>query len=156
MATRIHGLEGDRRFAEGALQPRRLNLRRLLVVGAALAVVATAADLILAMVLRSALQVPAGFSPLTAPSVASMTIAGMIGATAIFGWMARVRPDPRATFVRIALAALVLSWVPDLVVWVTGVFPATTGTGILSLMTLHVVAAACALSILYRFGLAAE
>ncbi|MBJ7600927.1 DUF6069 family protein [Candidatus Nephthysia bennettiae] len=156
MATRIHGLYGGRRLAEGAGQSDRLSLRRLVVVGAALAAVATAADLILAMVLRRALEVPLGFSPLTAPSVASMTIVGMIGATAVFGWIARVRPDPRATFVRIALVALVLSWVPDLVIWVTGVFSATTGTGIFTLMTLHVVAAACAVGILYRFGLAAE
>jgi Family of unknown function (DUF6069) len=156
MATRIHGLDGGRRLAKGAGQSDRLSLRRLVVVGAALAAVVTAVDLILAMVLRSALEVPPGFSPLTAPSVASMTILGMIGATAVFGWIARVRPDPRATFVRIALVALVLSSVPDLVIWVTGVFSATTGTGIFSLMTLHVVAAACAVGILNRFGLAAE
>ena len=156
MATRIQGLDDGRRLAEGAGRSDRLSLRRLAVVGTALAAVATAADLILAMVLRSALQVPAGFTPLTAPSVASMTILGMIGATAVFGGIARMRSDPRATFVRIALAALVLSWLPDLVIWVTGIFSATTATGILSLMALHVVAAACAVGILYRFGLAAE
>ena len=156
MATRIQGRDDSRRLTKGGDQSDRLSLRRLAVVGAALAAIATAADLILAMALRSALEVPAGFSPLTASSVASMTIVGMIGATAVFGWIARVRPDPRATFVRIALAALLLSWVPDLIIWVTGVFPATTATGILSLMTLHLVAAACAVAILYRFGLAAE
>ena len=156
MATRIQRLDDGRRLAEGAGRSDRLSLRRLAVVGTALAAVATAADLILAMVLRSALQVPAGFTPLTTPSVASMTIVGMIGATAVFGGMARMRSDPRATFVRIALAALVLSWLPDLVIWVTGIFSATTATGILSLMALHVVAAACAVGILYRFGLAAE
>ena len=59
-----------------------------------------------------------------------MTIAGMIGATVVFGWMARVRPDPRATFVRIAVAALVLSWLPDLGIWVTGVFPHTRERGL--------------------------
>jgi hypothetical protein len=154
MATGIHGLEEGRRFADGAGRSYRLSLRRLLSVGATLAVVATAADLILATILRSALQVPVGFSPLRAPSVASMTIVGMISATAVFGWIARVRSDPRPTFVRIALGTLVLSWVPDLVIWVTGLFPATTGAEILSLMTLHVAATACALSILYRFGLA--
>src|SRR4029077_5789287 len=114
------------------------------------------ANVIVAMALRSVLQVPAGFSPLTVPSVASTTIAGMIGATLVFGWLARVRPDPRAAFVRIALAALILSWLPDLGIWVTRVFPATTGAGILSLATLHVVAAAFAIAMLYRFGMASE
>jgi hypothetical protein len=137
----------------GAQSPYQLSLRRLVAVGVVLAVLATAADVILAMVLRTALGVPVGFSPLAVPSVASTTIAGMIGATVVFGWIARRRPDPRGTFVRIAAAALVLSWVPDVVIWVTGIFPATTGNGILSLMALHVVAAACAVGILCRFGL---
>jgi Family of unknown function (DUF6069) len=134
----------------------RVGGRRLVVVGAALAVVATAADVIVAMALRSVLQVPAGFSPLTVPSVASVTVAAMIGATFVFGWLGRVRPDPRAAFVRIASAALIVSWLPDLGIWVTGVFPATTGAGILSLATLHVVAGALAIATLYRFGMASE
>ena len=128
----------------------------LVVVGAVLALAATMVEVILAMVLRAALGVPAGFSPLTAPAVATMTIVGMIGATVVFGWMARVRPDPRAAFVGVALAALVLSWLPDLGIWVTGVFPHTTEAGILSLMALHPVAAAFAIGILYRFGLPAR
>ena len=150
MATGIRGLEigSGRSFAP--------SWSRLLVVGAVLVVAATAADVTLALVLRSVLGVSAGFSPLTVPAVATMTIAGMIGATVFFGWMARVRPDPRAAFVRIAVAALVLSWLPDLGIWVTGVFPHTTGAGILSLMALHPVAAAFAIGILYRFGIAAR
>jgi hypothetical protein len=129
---------------------------RLVVVGAVLVVAATAADLIVAAVLRGALGVPNGFSPLSAPAVATGSIAGMLGATAVFGWLARVRPDPRAAFVRIALIALVVSWIPDLGIWAAGVFPHTTGMGIVSLMALHPVAAAFAIGILYRFGLPAR
>ena len=136
-----------------ALVGRMESGRRLVVVGAALAVMATVADVILAMGLRTALRVPVGFSPLTVPSVATMTIAGMVGATVVFAWIARVRPDPRATFVRIAAAALVLSWVPDLIIWATRIFPDTTSNGILSLMALHVVPAVLAVGILTRFGL---
>jgi hypothetical protein len=153
MAAPVRRLEDGRRSAAGVEPSYQASLRRLVFVGAALTVLATAADVILATALRTALGVPAGFSPLTVPSVASTTIVGMIGATVVFGWIAHVRPNPRATFVRIAAGALVLSWVPDLVIWVTGIFPATTGNGILSLMSLHVVAAACAVGILYRFGL---
>lgn len=150
MAAGIRGLE------IGTGQSYAPSWTRLLVVGAALVLAATAAEVTLAMVLRSALGVPAGFSPLTAPAVATVTIAGMIGATAVFGWMARVRPDPRAAFVRIAVAALVLSWLPDLGIWIAGVFPHTTEAGILSLMALHPVAAAFAIGILNRFGLPAR
>jgi hypothetical protein len=156
MAAPVRELESDRRLGMGTKPSYRLSRRRLVVVGAVLAVVATAADVFVAIGLRAALGVPAGFSPLTVPSVVTFTIAGMVAATVVFGWLARTRPDPRATFVRIAAAGLVLSWVPDLVIWVAGIFPATTGNGILSLMALHVVAAACAVGILYRFGLAPE
>jgi hypothetical protein len=155
MAAPVSRFETIRQLGTGAQSSNRLSVRRLVAVGAGLAVVATAADVILAMALRSALGVPAGFSPLAVPGVASTTIVGMIGATVVFGWIARVRPDPRATFVRIAAAALVISWVPDLVIGSTRIFPGTTENGILSLMILHVVAAACAVGILYRFGLPA-
>ncbi|HEY8814892.1 MAG TPA: DUF6069 family protein, partial [Candidatus Dormibacteraeota bacterium] len=134
MAGGIRGLEIGARLAYA---PSRA---RLVVVGAVLVFGATAAEVILAMVLRSGLGVPAGFSPLSAPAVATSTIVGMIGATVVFGWLARARPDPRAAFVRIALAALVISWLPDLGIWITGVFPHTTGAGIVSLMALHPVA----------------
>lgn len=151
MATGIRGLEIG---AGRSFEPT--STRRLFVVGSVLVLAATAADVILAMALRSALGVPAGFSPLTVPAVATMSIAGMIGATLVFGWLARVRPDPRPAFVRIAVAALAISWLPDLGIWITGVFPHTTGAGILSLMALHPVAAAFAIGILYRFGLPAR
>ena len=147
---------GIRGFEIGAGPSYVPSTARLLGVGSVLVVAATAAEVLLAMVLRNALGVPAGFSPLTPPAVATVTIAGMIGATVVFGWMARVRPDPRGAFVRIAVAALVVSWLPDLGIWVTGVFPHTTGAGVLSLMALHPVAAAFAIGVLYRFGQAAR
>jgi len=128
----------------------------LLVVGAGLALVATIANVLVAMALRNVLGVPAAFTPLSTPGVASLTIAGMIGATLLFGWVARAQPDPRRTFVLIATAGLVVSWLPDLGIWATAVFPGTTTTGILSLMTLHVVAAGLAVATLLRFGLRSE
>ena len=146
MATGMRGLE------IGAERSYPAGWTRLVVVGGVLVVAATAANVVLAMLLRTALEVPAGFTPLAAPAVISMTVAGMIGATVLFGWMAGTRPDPRGAFVRIALVALVLSWLPDLGIWVTGVFPHTTGGGIISLMALHPVAAGIAIGILYRFG----
>lgn len=150
MATGIRGLE------IGGRRPHASSRGRLVAAGAVLVVAATAADLVVAMVLRRAFGVPAGFSPLTVPAVATMSVAAMIAATVVFGWLARVRPDPRPAFVRIAVVALVLSWLPDLGIWVTGVFPHTTGAGIASLMALHLVAAAFAIGILYRFALPAR
>jgi Family of unknown function (DUF6069) len=151
MATSITGLQ-----SREAGRSSRSDWRRLLVVGAGLALVATIANVLVAMALRNVLGVPAAFTPLSTPGVASLTIAGMIGATLLFGWVARAQPDPRRTFVLIATAGLVVSWLPDLGIWATAVFPGTTTTGILSLMTLHVVAAGLAVATLLRFGLRSE
>jgi hypothetical protein len=113
---------------------------------------ATVANVLIAMALRNGLGVPSAFQALSTPAVASGTIVGMIGATLVFAWVAGAQ-DPRRTFVLIATAGLIVSWLPDLAIWATAVFPGTTTTGILSLMALHVVAAGLAVGILLRFGL---
>ena len=153
MATSIPKLKLREGSVVGARNSYRTSWPRLLVVGASLALVATVANVALAMALRSGLHVAAGFQPLTTPAVASLTIAGMIAATAVFGWTAQTRRDPIRTFLVIATGGLFLSWLPDLGIWVTAAFPGTTAAGILSLMALHVVAAGFAVAILTRFGL---
>jgi len=153
MATSIPKLNLRENTVVGARSSHQTSWLRLLVVGASLTLVATIANVGLAMAFRSWLQIPAGFQPLTTPAVASLTIVGMIAATAVFGWTARTRPDPVRTFMVIAIVGLFLSWLPDLAIWATAVFHGTTAAGILSLMSLHVVAAGCAVGILTRFGL---
>ena len=153
MATSIPKLKLRESSVVGPRNSQRTSWLRLLVVGSSLAIVAAVANLALALALRSWLQIPAGFQPLTTPSVASFTIIGMIAATVVFAWTAHTQPDPIRRFLVIATLGLFLSWLPDLAIWATAVFPGTTGTGILSLMALHVVAAACAVAILTRFGL---
>jgi len=152
VATSISELE----IREGARSSLGSGWKRLLVVGAGLVLTATLANVVIAMALRNGLGVPTAFQPLATPGVASLTIVGMIGATLVFGWVARSQPDPRRTFVLIATAGLIVSWLPDLVIWATAVFPGTTTRGILSLMALHVVAAVFAVGILVRFGLRSE
>ncbi|HYT12842.1 MAG TPA: DUF6069 family protein [Candidatus Nitrosopolaris sp.] len=153
MATSIPNLKLRESSVVDARSSQQTSWLRLLVVGISLTTVATVANLALALALRSWLQVPAGFQPLTTPAVASLTIIGMIAATLVFAWTAHTRPDPIRRFLVIAILGLFLSWLPDLGIWVTAVFHGTTGAGILSLMALHVVAAACAVALLTRFGL---
>jgi predicted acyltransferase len=153
MATSIPTLKFRESSDVDARNSHRTSWLRLLVVGASLAVVATVANVALATALRSRLQVPAGFQPLTTPAVVSLTIVGMIAATVVFAWTAHTRPDPIRAFLVIATVGLLLSWLPDLAIWATSVFHGTTGAGILSLMALHVVAAGLAVAILTRFGL---
>ena len=152
MATSVTGLQSR----EDAGRSAGFGWRRLLMAGAGLVLVATVANVLVAMALRSALGVPAAFQPLSTPGVASVTPVGMIGAALVFAWIARTRPDPRRNFVLVATAGLIVSWLPVLIIWVTAVFPGTTTAGILSLMVLHVVAAGFAVGILLRFGLRSE
>ena len=153
MATSIPKLRFRETSVVDARNSYQTSWLRLLVAGASLALVATVANVALAIALRSWLQVPAGFQPLTTPAVASVTIIGMIAATVVFAWTAHTRPDPIRAFLVIATVGLFLSWLPDLAIWATAVFHGTTAAGILSLMSLHVVAAGCAVGILTRFGL---
>lgn len=152
MATSIPKFKLREGSVVGARNSQKTSWLRLLVVGTSLAIVATVANVALAMAMGGLLQVPAGFQPLTPPAVASLTIIGMIAATVVFAWTAQMRPDPIRAFLAIAVVGLFLSWLPDLAIGVTAVFHGTTVAGILSLMTLHVVAAGCAVVILTRFG----
>jgi hypothetical protein len=153
MATSIRKFKLREGSVVGARGSQQTSWLRLLVVGASLALVATLANVGVAMALQSWLQVPAGFQPLTLPSVATFTPIGMIAATLVFAWTAQTRAKPIRTFVAIAVVGLFLSWLPDIAIGVMATFRDTTVAGILSLMALHVVAAACAVAILTRFGL---
>jgi cell division protein FtsW (lipid II flippase) len=153
VATSIPEVKSRESSVVGGRSSYRTSWQRLIAVGASLALVATVADVVVASGLRSWLQIPAGFQPLTTPAVVSVTVMGMIAATAVFGWTARTQPDPIRTFLVIATVGLFLSWLPDLGIWAAAVFHDTTAAGMLSLMALHLVAAGCAVAILTRFGL---
>ena len=154
MATGTRALNVDGQRIGDSRQAGRLDWPRLATVGVVLAIVATGANLALALGLRSLLTIPARFEQLGVPSVASFTIIGMFAATVVFAWTVAVRKEPVRKFVGMAIAALFISWLPDLFILVTGVFPGTTVSGVIGLMSLHLVAATCAVVLLARFGLA--
>jgi hypothetical protein len=116
---------------------RPIEWGRLLAVGVGTVLACTIATVLVAMALGSWLQVPSEFPPLRTVSVVSLTVVGV-------------------AFRTVAAVVLVISWAPDLLIWATGVFPSTTTRGVLSLMTLHVVAAGIAVLLLGRYGLPAS
>src|SRR5713226_7319943 len=113
VATSISGFE----IREGARRSLGAGWKRLVVVGAGLVLVATVANVLIAMALRNGLGVPVAFQALSTPAVASGTIVGMIGATLVFAWVARAHANPRRNFALIAMAGLIVSWLPDLAIW---------------------------------------
>jgi len=91
--------------------------------GTSLTLVATVANVALAIALRSWLHVSTAFQPLATPAVASATIIGMVAAIAYsLGQLTR-GPIQSGPFLVIATVGMFLSWLPDLAIWATGRFP---------------------------------
>lgn len=83
---------------------------------AALAVgYSVAANLIARQLLGQVIEFPAGFLPLTPGPIAVFTLIGTAMGGLVFWLMARVLPNPLRPFQVVALAALVLSIIPNLI-----------------------------------------
>lgn len=140
----------DMAFSPVAGRPR-VAWGRVVASGAVAVVVTTVVNVLIALALAGALQVPAAFAQLRPPAVVSVTIVGVVGATLVFGLLARIRPNPVRLFVRLAAAVLVVSWIPDVMLLVLHV-PGATISAVFSLMSLHVVTAGISVLLLGRFG----
>ncbi|WP_241704227.1 DUF6069 family protein [Leifsonia shinshuensis] len=113
----------------------------LILIGASIVAVALNALIATAATASGA---PAQYGPLLPPAYASMTIVGVV--IGWFGWRAvRARArNPRRTLAVLVPVVGVLSFVPDVVLLVTGFVPGTTGAAVLALMTMHVATIAVA------------
>lgn len=87
-----------------------------------------------------------GFRPISVPPVAVLSAAGVLGAAGTNLVLDRVSEDPDRPFRLVAVAVLVLSFVPD--VLLLSADPAATVPGVVVLMIMHVVVAAACLSLL--------
>ena len=152
MATKRAEIRIRSADARGADRWPRVSWKRLLVVGAGTVLASTIANVLVAQALVSLLQVPATFRSLQTASVAPLTVIGVAGAVIVFAVLARLRPDPVRAFTVVATIALVISWVPDLLLYPSERSYGTTLAEILGLMSLHVVAAVIAVFLLSRYG----
>jgi len=88
-----------------------------------------------------------GFQALTYPPVIFLSVTGALGAAVVYALLARRNGrGTDQTFARIAVAVLVLSFVPDVGLLVAD--EAATTSGVVVLMAMHVVVAAAAVSLL--------
>jgi hypothetical protein len=130
-----------------AFSPRRL----IAATGAALA-----ASLVGVLTIRglavSGASDASRFSPLRPVSVISLTVIGVLMATATCLWLNRTSGQPLATFRRVALVALPLSFVPDAAIWLTSAYPHTGSATVLPLMAMHVLVAIVCLVALPSLG----
>ena len=79
------------------------------------------------------------FGALAIPPITFLTILGAIAATVVYGAITRISPRPDYVFIRLAAVALLLSFIPNVVVLRFDA-EATLGA-VLLLMSMHVVVA---------------
>jgi hypothetical protein len=125
--------------ASGALGGERTSLGRLAGVGALAVVLAVVANLVVRTLAVSFFASPE-FPPLAVGPTVLFTAVGVLGATVVFGLIARFSGRPVRLFRRVALVVLLLSLVPDVLLLVAAPFPGTSVPAVLALMVEHVVA----------------
>jgi hypothetical protein len=121
----------------------RITSRPLAVRTVLAAVIAAGANVALLLAVQSAGIAPE-FRALAIPPVAILSVVGAIGAAAVYAYLERRGENAASRFRRIAIAVLVVSFVPD--VALLFVDEAATVAAIVALMLMHVVVAAVCLA----------
>jgi hypothetical protein len=133
---------------------RMTTWRRLLAAGVAAAIASALANSAVAALLRGVLDVPAGFAPLQAIAVLSLTVVGVVGAVLVFAVISRLSARPVRLFTIVASVALVISWAAPLAVYFTNAFPGTDASRIVGVMSLHAIAGVITIAVLRTYGTA--
>ena len=123
---------------------------RIVFATAIALVIAVPLDLAIEAFARQAFAVSPDFPPFQG-TVAPYTAGGIVFAGAAFTVVQRFVRDATSVYVRIAILALVLSWIPD----VTLLFinePGATVPAVVSLMVMHAVTAAIVVTLLVRIA----
>jgi hypothetical protein len=94
------------------------------------------------------LNVPDEFMPFNVGTIVFLTTAGSVAAVLFFALLGWLSSRPFRLFNRIAVGALVLSWIPDILLLVFRPGPGITVPGVLSLMLMHLVTAAIVVGLL--------
>lgn len=136
--------------ATSARASARPALGRLLWVGPLAIVAATLASVVLQQLAVALLRPDPAFLPLTLLPPIIFTVVGVLGAVIVYALAGRFARDPNPLFRRIALVALIVSFIPDILMLITGFNPGTTLANVLVLMLMHVVAWAITVELLTR------
>lgn len=126
---------------------------KLLVAGLASVAAAVAANLIAFALARVLFDLPANFPPLSAGAIAFFTILGTGAGALVFAWLSRRSATPFKTYRAVAVFALILSIIPNILAAFNPAmfpFPGGTATGFLVLTLFHVIAAVVSVVVLFR------
>ena len=120
-----------------------------IVLATAIALVlAIPLDLAIEALARQAFAVSPDFEPFQG-TVAPYTAGGVVLAGAVFAVLRRFARDAESVYVRLAIVALVLSWIPDLALLVIR-DPGATVPAVASLMVMHALTAEIVVTLLVR------
>ena len=123
---------------------------RIVLATAIALVVAIPLDLAIEALARQAFAVSPDFPPFQG-SVAPYTAGGVILAGAAFAVVQRFVRDADRVYVRLAIGALVLSWIPDVALSFISE-PGASVPAVASLMLMHAVAAAVVVTLFVRIA----
>lgn len=135
----------------GGVEGRGVSLGRLAAVGVLTVAVAVVVNVVIRTVAVSVFGIGEGFQPLGVGPTVFFTVVGVTGAVVVFGLMLRFVRRPVRLFRRVALAVLLVSLVPDLLLLVTNSIPGTTVAGVGTLMLEHIATWAVAVGMLTSF-----
>jgi hypothetical protein len=117
-------------------------------VGAITVALAVVVNVLIRTVAVSVLGIGEGFEPLGVGPTVFFTVVGVAGAVVVFGLILRFARRPVRLFRRVALAVLLVSLVPDVLMLFSGSMPGATVAGVLTLIVEHVASWAVAVGVL--------
>ena len=123
---------------------------RIVLATAIALVIAVPADLAIEAFARQAFAVSPEFEPFQG-TVAPYTAGGVVLAGVAFAVLQRFIPDVTRVYVRLAIVALVLSWLPDVALLFINE-PGAAVPAVASLMVMHAVAAAIVVTLLVKIA----
>jgi hypothetical protein len=121
---------------------------RIAIATAIAAVVASAVDFTIQELARRAFAVAPEFEPFQG-TVVPYTIGGVVLAGIAYAVLRRLVHDAQRAFLRLAIVALVLSWIPDVALLFINE-PGATVPAVGSLMVMHAVSAAVVVRLLMQ------
>jgi len=130
----------------------RVAFNRLLWVGPLTILAAVVANVIIQQIAVAVLRPDPAFIPLTLVVPIVFTLIGVLGAVIVYAMIGRVSRQPIRLFRRVALVTLVVSFIPDILMLITGFNPGTTAANVVVLILMHVVAWAIAVGMLTRLA----
>lgn len=130
----------------------QVALNRLVWIGPLAIIGAILANTIVWQIAVVVLQPDPQFVPFVAPVPIVFTFLGVLGAVLVFAVIGRISKNPIPLFRRVALIALLVSLIPDVLMLLTGFNPGTTLLNVLVLMLMHIIAYAIAVNMLTRWA----